>query len=147
MQCIFLLTAGAGNLLSNKNLLNPQEDISCKIAIAYSVVKMISVWQMTSFLARIPRQHYGRSVEHAQTKWVLVCLATVVVTAGVHWLSTSLEEKAFLLQRLYFGDKAGNVIGVLLEPFETIYDLHAAMVAYELYKSKINGMTELSLKP
>ena len=44
------------------------------------------------------------------------------------------EGNMFTLQKLYYGYIAGEVIVVLLEPFGTIYGLHAVMMAYELYK-------------
>ena len=139
-QCILLLTAGAGNLINNGNLMSPEEHMSCKIAIVYSVIKILTAWQMTVFLSRIPRQKCDNPSEHVKIKWILVCLISVMVICGVQWLITSLENKTFLLQRLYFGDKAGKAIGILLEPFGTIYSLHAATVAYELYGEILSRM-------
>ena len=139
-QCILLLTAGAGNLINNGNVMSPEEHTSCKIAIVYAVVKILTAWQMTVFLSRIPRQKFGNPSEHVKIKLVLVCLISVMVICGVQWLITSLENKMFLLQRLYFGDKAGKAIGILLEPFGTIYSLHAATVAYELYGEILSRM-------
>ena len=139
-HCIMLLTAGAGNLINNGNVMSPEEHISCKIAIVYAVVKILTAWQMTVFLSRIPRQKFGNPSEHVKIKLVLVCLISVMVICGVQWLITSLENKMFLLQRLYFGDKAGKAIGILLEPFGTIYSVHAATVAYELYGEILSRM-------
>ena len=92
------------------------------------------VWEMVSLLISIPRQKLDHSFDVLDKKRISVCLISVIVISGTQWLITSIENKSFPLERLYFGDKPGQAIGILLEPFETIFELHAAMTALELYK-------------
>ena len=132
-QSIFLLTAAAGSLITNHGLA-AEKRFSCIIAVVHSTVKVLMVWQMTGFLISIPRQKCDRLFDVPDKKISSVCLITVIVVSGTQWLIASIEHKTFLLEKLYFGDNSGEAIGILLEPFETIFELHAAMVAYELYK-------------
>ena len=132
-QCIFLVTAAVG-ILMNSQVIDRQEHISCVIGIVYSAVKILMMWQMTVFLIGIPRREFEGEFHHARRKWVLICLINVMVVCGVQWIITSLTTNPFQLQRHYFGDVAGDAIWILLEPFGTLYGLHAAMMAYELYK-------------
>ena len=90
------------------------------------------VWEMVSLLISIPRQKFDHSCNVLDKKIISVCVISVIVISGTQWLITSIENKLFLLQRLYFGDEPGQAIGILLEPFETIFQLHAAMTALEL---------------
>ena len=132
-QCIFLLMAAAGILMNNQTV-DKEMHLSCVIAIVYSTVKVLMMWQMTVFLIGIPRRQFDSEIENGANKRVLVCLVNVMVLCGIKWMILSLENNTFILQRLYFGIVAGEAIGVLLEPFGTIYGLHAVMMAYELYK-------------
>ena len=131
-QCIFLVMAAAGILMSNQ-LVDRDEYLSCVIAIVYSAVKVLMVWQMTAFLIRVPRRKFDSEIENGAKKRVLVCLINVMVVCGIQWVILTLEGKIFMLQKLYYGDAVGEAIDVLLEPFGTIYGLHAVMMAYELY--------------
>ena len=132
-QSIFLLTAAAGILITNHGLA-AEKRVSCIVAVVHSTVKVLMVWQMTRFLISIPRQKCDRSFDVFDKKRTAICLIAVMVVSGAHWLITSIENKTFPLEKLYFGDNFGKAIGILLEPFETIFELHAAMVAYELYR-------------
>ena len=117
-QCVFLCTAATGSLISNHQL-DTDQRVSCAVAIILSLIKVLMVWQMTIFLLRIPRQQLNQPF---QRKLVLVCLINVMVISGNQWLVTNLNEhETFPLEQLYFGDVAGKAIGVLLEPFGTIY--------------------------
>ena len=135
-QGVFRITASIGVLLSG--------DLdSDKIALAvfgtvYSVVTIVTVWQMTAFLLQIPRRQF---VDPLETKWVLICLIYIVVTCSTEWLITSSYRETWSIQCLYFGETTGNVIGVVLEPFETLYKLHTAMTAYEVFKDIRNFRT------
>ena len=131
-QCIFLLMAAAGILMNNQTV-EKEEHLSCVIVIVYSAVKVLMMWQMTVFLIGIPRCKFDSEIENGAKKRVLICLVNVMVLCGIQWMILSLEKKTFILQKLYFGDVAGEAIFVLLEPFGTIYGLHAVMMAYELY--------------
>ena len=132
-QRIFLLIAAAGILLTNHEL-DEETHILCTIAIVQSTAKVLVVWQMAGFLISIPRQKLDNSYDVLDKKRISVCLISVIVISGTQWLITSLNNKSFPLERLYFGDKPGQAIGILLEPFETIFELHAAMTALELHK-------------
>ena len=132
-QSILLLTAAAGSLITNHGLAADKR-FSCIIAVVHSTVKVLMVWQMTDFLISIPRQKCDRSFDVPDKKRLSIYLITMIVVSGTQWLIASIENKTFLLEKLYFGDNSGEAIGILLEPFETIFELHAAMVAYELYR-------------
>ena len=132
-QRIFLMIAAADILLTN-HALDGETHILCTIAIVLSTVKVVMVWQMAGLLISIPRQKLDNSCDVLDKKRISVCLISVIVMSGTQWLITSIDNKSFPLERLYFGDKPGQAIGVLLEPFETIFELHAAMTALELYK-------------
>ena len=119
------------SLISNHQL-DTDQRVSCAVAIILSLIKVLMVWQMTIFLLRIPRQQLNQPF---QRKLVLVCLINVMVISGNQWLVTSLNEnETFPLEQLYFGDVAGKAIGVLLEPFGTIYGFHAVIMAFESYQ-------------
>ena len=130
-QCMFISTAATGSLVSNHQL-DTDQRVSCAVAIILSLIKVLMVWQMTIFLLRIPRQQLNQPF---QRKLVLVCLINVMVISGNQWLVTSLyEHETFPLEQLYFGDVAGKAIGLLLEPFGTIYGFHAVIMAFESYQ-------------
>ena len=132
-QRIFLMIAAAGILLTNHEL-DGETHILCTTAIVLSTVKVVMVWQMAGLLISIPRQKLDNSCDVLDKKRISVCLISVIVMSGTQWLITSIENKSFPLERLYFGDNPGQALGILLEPFETIFELHAAMMALELYK-------------
>ena len=130
---IFLLIAAAGSLTTIHDL-DAEKSVCCTIAVVHSMAKVIIVWQMTGLLITIPRQICDHSFDVLDKKRISVYLISVIVISGTQWLITSIENKSFPLERLYFGEKPGQAIGILLEPFETIFEFHAAMMAYELYK-------------
>ena len=132
-QNIFLLIAAAGSLTTIHDL-DAEKSVSCTIAVVRSMAKIIMVWQITGLLITIPRQTCDHSFDVLDKKRISVFIISVIVISGTQWLITSINNKSFPLERLYFGEKPGQVIGILLEPFETIFELHAAMMAYELYK-------------
>ena len=110
----------------------------CAVGIVLAVVKPVLVCQMTMFLLSISRRKSAISQDPTHKKWTAVCLITAMVVSGTQWLVASLEYKTFPLEKLYFGPRPGNAVGVVLEPFETIFRLHAAMMAYELYTNTLH---------
>ena len=137
-HCVFLLLSAGGILINNHEDRTAEHTLSklCILAIVHAVVRMIMVWQMTVFLIGLPRRTFDTPFAHAEKKWVLIRLISVIVISGTQWLITSMANSSIIvLQRIFFGKVAGEVVGDILEPFGTLYGLHAAMMAYELYRS------------
>ena len=131
---IIRMIAAAGSLFNPEAVYDPNEIALFVFAMLYSVVTSSMIWLMTSFLLRIQRQPQGNIVE---TKWTLVCLIYMTLTNATQWLIESIIVQRWPVHRAYFGNTAGQVIGILLDPFVTLYGLHAAMVAYEIYKTTV----------
>ena len=130
-QSIFRLSAAAG-LLFTEYSTDPSDLALYILAVLYSIVIIGMTWQMTSFLMRV--QKY-KTQSHLEMKWNLVCLINVIVTNAMQWLIEIVVIEESPLARRYFGKVTGQVIGVLLNPFASLYGLHAAMMAYETYKT------------
>ena len=45
------------------------------------------------------------------------------------------------IEILYFGPHVGHVLGCILEPFLSLYIIHAAMTAYEIYKETVQSFS------
>ena len=129
-QSMFRLSSAAG-LLFTQYSNNPNDLALYVFAIFYSIVIMIMTWQMTSFLLRV--QKY-KIQSHLEMKWNLVCLINIIVTNAMQWLIESVTIEESPLPCTYFSEKTGRVVGILLNPFATLYGLHAALMAYETYK-------------
>ena len=92
---------------------------------------MIMIWLMTSYLLRVQKYKIKSPLE---MKWNLICLINIIVTNSMQWMVESIQIEDSPLPCQYFTEHTGQVIGILLNPFSTLYGLHAAMVAYETYK-------------
>ena len=129
-QCFVRLTAATG-LLFNGSYKKSDELCNVVLAIVYSIVTIVYIWSVTSFLLRIQRQNLTSFLE---IKWVLATLVFIATTNGTQWLIDTIIVTDWPVQEQYFGTNPGMVIGVLLKPFTTLYGLHAAMIAYESFK-------------
>lgn len=136
-QCIMRLVAGCGLLLSEplEPHLGHHKALSI-YAIIYSLAIILMIWQMTAFLLQVQGI---RMTNICEIKWVLVCLIYISVANGTRWLVESISINTWHVQCAFYGEGAGNAVGTLLEPFATLYGLHAATVAYEVYKSILQG--------
>ena len=121
----------AGGSLTSKQDIPLEKRTACIMAIIFSAFEVLTVWKTSGLLVRIPR--LDRPFQGDRKKAISLCLISISVISGTQWLITSIERKSFPIKKLYFGDTHGEGIGVLLEPFETIFELHAAIMAYELY--------------
>ncbi|XP_041457350.1 uncharacterized protein LOC121409497 [Lytechinus variegatus] len=74
-----------------------------------------------------------------EKKWTLLCLIVVGMTNVTQWMYDSLVHEvgssvAWPSLSMFFDGKIGAVIGMLCVPFLHLYELHAATIAYEMYK-------------
>ena len=86
---------------------------------------------MTSFLFVVQHRVVQLLLE---TKLVLVCLVYTIVLNATNWLNSVAEVNTWIELQSYYGSNLGEVMGGLFEPFESLYGLHAAIVAYESYQ-------------
>ena len=140
-QCFVRLTAATG-LLFNGSYKNSDELCNVVLAIVYSIVTIVYIWSVTSFLLRIQRQNLTSFLE---IKWVLATLVFIATTNGTQWLIDTIIVTDWPVQEQYFGTNPGRVIGVLLKPFTTLYGLHAAMIAYESFKVVLRKALQQSI--
>ena len=89
---------------------------------------------MTSFFLVVQRR-LVRSVP--ETKLVLVCLTYTIALNATNWLISIADVNTWIKLQSYYGSKLGEVMGGLFEPFDALYGLHAAIVAYETYQSPL----------
>ena len=129
-QCFIRLTAVIG-LLASASYKNNDEFAILIFGLVYSIVIVVYIWYSTSFLLRIQRRNLMSPLE---IKWVLATLVFIATSNATEWLIDTIIVQEWPVQGRYFGKTAGRAIGVLLDPFTTLYGLHAAMVAYEAYK-------------
>ena len=101
----------------------------CAYAIVSASVSIIKVGLMTLFLLIIQRQ----AISNEEKKWTVACLIFASVMNATQWLYDVIGGSEWSVLGEYIGEHAGEVITVLLEPFASLYGLHAAMIAYEAY--------------
>ena len=101
----------------------------CAYAIVSASVSIIKVGLMTLFLLIIQRQ----AISNEEKKWTLACLIFASVMNATQWLYDVMDGSEWSVLGEYIGEHASEVITVLLEPFASLYGLHAAMIAYEAY--------------
>ena len=135
--CLYLLRIiTATILLSNYSILDKTEIDLCAIGIINSIVSISAVWQMTSFLISLPMKSLKNTRE---MKWVLLCLINIIVLCGSWWFVMIIDENLMMphIEILYFGPRFAHIISSMLEPFLSLYKIHAAMTAYEIYKETV----------
>ena len=128
---IFRLFAAVG-ILFRISSVEREEIVLASYALIYSIFKMYLFWHMTSFILIVQRQLIQCSTE---AKAVLVCLLYVVVLNATNWFVNIVEVNSWIEFQAYFGPTRGEFLGALMEPFESLYGLHATIIAYEAYKS------------
>ena len=133
---IFRIASAFGLLLHEG--LHPDYIITCIFSIAGGIVAIIQVALMTLFLLVVQRQ----SIPQEGRRWTYVCLMYATVMSTAQWLYGVKKESEWTVVGEYIGDRQGEVLTLLLEPFATLYRLHAAMVAYEAYVSLSKGDNE-----
>ena len=135
--CLYLLRIMTATiLLSNYSILDNTEIDLCAIGIINSLVTITAVWQMTSFLLSMPMKSVKNTRE---MKWVLLCLINIIILCGSWWFVMVIDENFMMphIEILYFGSRFGHMFGSMLEPFLSLYKIHAAMTAYEIYKETV----------
>ena len=70
----------------------------------------------------------------------------MVVLNATNWLVSIAEENSWMDFQSYFGSQLGKVMGVLMEPFASLYGLHAAIIAYETYKTVYSDARFINVK-
>ena len=139
--CLYLLriiTAIA--LLSKYSILDKTEIDLCAIGIINSLVTITAVWQITSFLLSMPMKSVKNTRE---MKWVLLCLINIIILCGSWWFVMIIDETFMIphIEILYFGPRFAHIISSMLEPFLSLYKIHAAMTAYEIYKEVVQMLS------
>ena len=121
-----------------------REDIVlASYAAIYSIFQMYLFWLMTSFILIVQRQMIPSVTE---AKVVLACLLYVVALNTTNWLVSITEENSWIDLQSYYGSQLGEVMGVLMEPFASLYGLHAAIIAYETYKTVYSDARFINVK-
>ena len=133
---IFRIAFGFGLLLHQK--LDPEHLKLCIFSVAGGIVAIIQVALMTLFLLVVQRQ----SIPQEGRRWTYVCLVYATVMSTAQWLYGVKKGSEWTVVGKYIGHQQGEVLTLLLEPFATLYRLHAAMVAYEAYVSLSKGDNE-----
>ena len=135
--CLYLLRIMTATiLLSNYSIFDKTEIDLCAIGIINSLVTITAVWQMTSFLLSMPMKCVKNTRE---MKWVLLCLINIIILCGSWWFVMVIDETFMIphIEILYFGPRFAQIISSMLEPFLSLYKIHAAMTAYEIYKEVV----------
>ena len=133
---IFRIASACGLLLHGG--LDPDYFITCIFSIAGGIVAIIQVALTTLFLLVVQRQ----SIPQEGRRWTYVCLVYATVMSTAQWLYGVKKGSEWTVIGRYIGHRQGEVLTLLLEPFATLYRLHAAMVAYEAYVSLAKGDNE-----
>ncbi|XP_071505955.1 uncharacterized protein [Diadema antillarum] len=127
---IFRLISAIGILFRSSNL---AENVAlASFAIFFSLYEMVRAWLMTSFLLLVQRQVITGP---AQVRWTLVLLVYTGMASAVDWVADSLEKDTWPVERLFFREKVGLVIGILLRPMAMLNELYAAVVSYHAFKT------------
>ena len=123
---------GAIEMFTQVSSVGTDDIVLASYAAIYSIFRIYLFWSMTSFLLLVQRRMVQSLLE---TKLVLVCLLYTVALNAANWLISIAEVHACIELQSYYGSKLGEVMGGLFEPFESLYGLHAAIVAYETYQN------------
>lgn len=108
------------------------KDILLWVTFVISCYDIVRVVLTTLVLLVAQRQQLQGARER---KWARICLMYLVAANITQWLEESTKKPLWLVLSSGFGLFKGEIIGMLLNPFITIYSLHSATVAYEIFKS------------
>ena len=125
---------GAIEMFTQVSSVGTDDIVLASYAAIYSIFRIYLFWSMTSFLLLVQRRMVQSLLE---TKLVVVCLLYTVALNAANWLISIAEVNACIELQSYYGSKLGEVMGGLFEPFESLYGLHAAIVAYETYQNPL----------
>ena len=69
----------------------------------------------------------------------MLCLMNIITLCGSWWFVMIIHENFMMphIEILYFGPRFRHMFGSMLEPFRSLYKIHAAMTAYEIYKETV----------
>ena len=123
---------GAIDLFCRLSSVGREDIVLASYEAVFSIFRMYMFWLMTSFILIVQRQMI---LSVTEAKVVLTCLLYVVALNATNWLVSIAEENSWMDFQSYFGPQLGEVMGVLMEPFASLYGLHAAIIAYETYKT------------
>ena len=106
------------------------------VSVLSSVFGTIRKSLETIFLLRVHRQ----SLKRNEVGWTLFCLLYMGMANATQWLWDSLihdvhSPVAWPVLTTFFAGRVGAAIGMLLVPFTHLYELHTAILAYEIFKS------------
>ena len=126
---------GAIKMLCGLISVRREDIVLASYAAIYSIFRVYLFWSMTSFLLVVQR----RTVQSlTEAKLVTSCLLYMIALNATNWLISIAEENSWIELQSYYGSKVGEVMGGLFEPFESLYGLHAAIVAYETYQKLLS---------
>ena len=126
---------GAIEMFCHLSSVGREDIVLASYAAIYSIFRIYLFWSMTSFLFVVQHRLVQLLLE---TKLVLVCLIYTIVLNATNWLYSVAEENTWIELQSYYGSNLGEVMGGLFEPFESLYGLHAAIVAYESYQDLLS---------
>ena len=127
---------GATDMICHLSSIGKEDIVLAIYAAIYSIIRIYLLWLMTLFLLVVQRR-LVRSVP--ETKLVLVCLIYTIALNASNWLISIADVNTWIELQSYYGSKLGEVMGGLFEPFESLYGLHAAIVAYESYQDLLTS--------
>ena len=123
---------GAIQMFGRYSSVGREEIVLASYAVIYSIFRLYLFWLMTSFILIVQRQMI-QSVTEA--KVAMKCLLYVVALNGTNWLISIVDVNSWIELQSYYGPTLGKIMGALMEPFVSLYGLHAAIVAYETYQT------------
>ena len=129
------LVSSFGNLFSASEL-SHDEIVLNVVSVFAGFFGVLRKCIQTIFLLRVQHQ---QPRDYQEAKWTLLCLIAIGMTNATQWMWDSLIHEvgsplAWPVLALFFDGKIGLVIGMLFVPFLHWYELHAATMAYEVYK-------------
>ena len=125
ISCVGIFTLNIFRFASAIGILagisQPHENtvLACYTGI-YAIFQTYSAWVMTSFLVVVQRQEIGGT---DQARWTLICLIYTGILNATQWAIESLEIASWVELTTFYGHTQGMVIGVLLEPLTSLYDI------------------------
>ena len=123
---------GAIQMFGRFSSVGTEDIVLASYAAIYSIFRIYLFWFMTSFILIVQRQVI-QSVTEA--KVAMKCLLYVVALNAINWLLSIADVNSWIELQSYYGPTLGRIVGALMEPFVSLYGLHAAIVAYETFQT------------
>ncbi|XP_041454698.1 uncharacterized protein LOC121407607 [Lytechinus variegatus] len=131
---MFCFVSSLGNLVSGPGLLSHDEMVLNLVSVFSCVFGLLCKCIQSTFILKVEHQQLN---DYQEMKWTSRCLLAVGMVNATQWLLDSLShEEEWPVLSMFFEGNVGLVIGMIFVPFLHLYELHIAIMAYEIYQHK-----------